>query len=268
MPERNGFTHDVCAFWNSRAGLGQWAGTRDVIAKQLEVEAISTYVRDGMRILEVGCGNGITAIELARRRNVEILGIDFAEEMITAARAMVAGQELRGSAQFQVGDVQGLFRFTQRFDLIYSERVLINLSDWAAQEQAIRNITDLLVEGGLYVMCENSQDGLDQINSLRKQVGLPAIVPPWHNRYLRDAELNEITFTGVKLDSINYYSSTYYFLSRVVNASLAAEEGKEVDYNAPINRLALRLPSIGDLGQGRIWLWRKVGENAATSKDT
>src|SRR5919108_2462116 len=263
MPEMNGITHDVCAFWNSRAGLGQWAGTRDVIAKQLEVEAISTYIRDGMRILEVGCGNGITAIELARRYSVEILGIDFAEEMIAAARAMAAGQELRGSVHFEVGDVQTLFRFTQKFDLIYSERVLINLSTWAAQEQAIRNITDLLIEGGLYLMCENSQDGLQKINSLRERVGLPAIVPPWHNRYLRDAELNQIALTGVKLDNINYYSSTYYFLSRVVNASLAAEQGNEPDYDAPINRLALQLPSIGELGQGRIWLWRKVCENAA-----
>ena len=59
----NEFTQDVCAFWNGRAELGQLAGTRDVIAKQIEVDAISTYVRDGMRILEVGCGNGITAIE-------------------------------------------------------------------------------------------------------------------------------------------------------------------------------------------------------------
>ena len=258
----NEFTQDVCAFWNGRAELGQLAGTRDVIAKQIEVDAISTYVRDGMRILEVGCGNGITAIELARRHKVEILGIDFAAEMIAAAGSMLAGQNLSGSAKFQVGDVLGLLGFTERFNLIYSERVLINLPGWAAQRQAILNITDLLADEGLYVMCENSQDGLDQINSLRAQVGLPAIIPPWHNRYFRDAEVETITLPGVKLEAINYYSSTYYFLSRVVNAYLAAQEGKDPDYIAPINQLALRLPSIGDLGQGRIWLWRKVGETA------
>jgi hypothetical protein len=101
-------TQDVCAFWNGWAELGQLAGTRDVIAKQLEVDAISTYVRDGMRILEVGCGNGITAIELARRYKAEILGIDFSAEMIAAAGSMLAGQNLRGSAKFHVRNVLGL----------------------------------------------------------------------------------------------------------------------------------------------------------------
>ena len=268
MPE---FTEDVCAFWNSRAELGQWAGTRDVIAKQLEVDAISTYVREGMRILEVGCGNGITAIEIARRHKVEILGIDFAKEMITAANSMLAGQQLQGSAKFQVGDVLGSLGLIEKFDLIYSERVLINLPDWPAQRQAILNMTELLAEKGLYVMCENSQDGLTQINSLRAQVGLPAIIPPWHNRYFRDAEVEQMRVPGVILEGVNYYSSTYYFLSRVVNACLAAQEGKDPDYSAPINQLALRLPPIGDFGQGRIWLWRKIGEASpnllATSLD-
>jgi ubiquinone/menaquinone biosynthesis C-methylase UbiE len=258
----NELNYDVCAYWNSRAGFGVWAGTRDVIAKQLEVEAISTYLRDGMRILEVGCGNGITAIELARRHKVEILGIDFAKEMIAAANAMTAEHELKGSATFHVSDVQTLPSLNKEFDLIYSERVLINLPDWRAQKQAILNITQLLVRGGLYVMCENSQDGLDQINSLREGVGLPPIVSPWHNRYFRDSEINEITFPGIKLEGINYYSSTYYLLSRVVNAYMAAQEGKDPNYDAPINQLALRLPSVGDLGQGRIWLWRRVGETS------
>jgi len=250
-------TQDIRAFWNKRAGLGQWAGTRDVNAKQLEIEAISAYVRDGMHILDVGCGNGITAIEIARRYSVDVIGIDFAEEMVTAAKSMAVGQHLRGSVIFQVGDIRKLSGFSEKFDLIYTERALINLPDWSAQQQAIISTTALLVDGGLYVMCENSQDGLDKINLLRELVGLPQITPPWHNRYFRDAELQATTFPGVKLEGISYYSSTYYFLSRVVNAWLAAQDGQEPQYEAPVNQLALQLPPIGDLGQGRIWLWRK-----------
>ena len=249
---------DVRAFWNSRAGLGQWAGSRDVMLKQLEMTAISGYVRDGMQVLEVGCGNGITAIEIAKRFDVDLLGIDYAEEMVAAARGLAQGQPLKGRLRFEVGDLNAMTHIHGTFDLIYTERVLINLADWAQQRQAIESIGALLRPGGLYVMCEHSQDGLDEINALRAASGLAKIEPPWHNRYFRDAELQSFVKPGLQLEGINHFSSTYYFISRVVNAWLAQREGKEPEYEAPVNQLALALPSIAKFGQGRIWLWRKA----------
>ncbi len=258
MDQGKGASESVRDFWNSRAGLGQWAGSRDVLAKELEIEAIASYVRDDMRVLDIGCGNGITAIELSRRFALDLTGVDYAEEMVAAARSLAKGADIKGSIDFKVGDLRQLANFDRSFDLIYTERVLINLPDWNAQREALERITSLLSLGGLYVMCENSRDGLDRINALRSRLRLPEVVPPWHNRYLQDAEVGELRIQGVKLEGINYYSSTYYFLSRVVNAALAANEGKEPDYDAEVNQLARSLPSIGELGQGRIWLWRKT----------
>jgi ubiquinone/menaquinone biosynthesis C-methylase UbiE len=248
---------EVLAFWNSRGGLGQWAGTRDVLAKQLEIEAIAGHVRDGLRILELGCGNGITAMELARRYKVEILGIDYAQEMITAAQGLMQGQQFKGTVSFRTGDVRQMPEFQRGFDLIYTERVFINLPDWNAQRAAIEDTTRMLAPGGAFVMLENSQDGLERINELRARVGLPRIDAPWHNRYLRDDEVATLAIPGVTLERVQHYSSTYYFLSRVVNAALAAQSGTEPDYDSPVNKLALSLPPMGEFGQGRIWLWRK-----------
>jgi ubiquinone/menaquinone biosynthesis C-methylase UbiE len=248
---------DIRAFWNSRAGLGQWAGSRDTTAKQLEIEAIAGHVRDGQRVLDVGCGNGVTAIELARRFAVRLTGVDYAEDLLTAARDLAQGQPLRGTLHFQAGDVGRLEGHAGRFDLVYTERTLINLPDWPAQRAAITGLVGCLDAGGLFVMCENSQDGLDEINHFRACLGLAKIAPPWHNRYLRDAELAGLSFPGVTFEGVEFYSSTYYFLSRVVNAWLAAQEGKEPSYEAAINQLALRLPPLGEFGQGRIWKWRR-----------
>lgn len=250
---------NIQTYWSSRASLGTLAGTRDIIAKQIEIETISEYIADGLRILDIGCGNGITAIELARRYKIDIIGIDFAEDMITAAKALAGDKALKGTVRFEVGDVQHL-HLEGKFDLIYTERTLVNLPNWEAQKQAIKDITDLLVEGGRYLMCENSQDGLDMINALRERIHLPIIESPWHNRYLLDREIERCKFAGVTLEGISHYSSTYYFLSRIVNAWLAAREGNEPEYDSPVNQLALQLPSIGDLGQGRIWVWRKAKE--------
>ena len=261
MIEAEDNIRDIQAYWNQRASLAPWAGSRDVLAKQLEIEAIAGYVRDGMHILDIGCGNGLTAIELAKRFHVDVMGFDYAEEMVSAANKLAVGQKLCGSVTFRIGDVRKLEEISDRFDLIYTERVIINLPSWELQKKAIADICNLLAPNGLFVMCENSQDGLDKINSFRNSVGLTSIVPPWHNRYLRDVEVAQISIPGIRLDGVNCYSSTYYFLSRIVNAWLAAQDGKEPDYDAPVNHLALKLPPIGDMGQGKIWLWRRASQD-------
>lgn len=256
-------TDAVAQLWDNRASLEDQAGTQDLIAKQLEIEAIAKYVKDGMRVLDAGCGNGMTALELASRYDVEITAIDSSEKMIDAAVSWAAGRTLKGSVLFRCADLLSIPDLG-RFDLIYTERVLINLPDQVSRNQAMVRLCNLLVPRGLYVMCENSQEGLDRLNRLRDELHLSAIVPPWHNHYLDQADIDgfEQAVKGVAVHlwgDDDEYSSAYYFLSRIVNAALAAEEGREPEYDSPINRLALKLPALVDgFGQGRIWLWRRI----------
>lgn len=257
-------TSSSLSFWNDRSALGAAAGTNDLLAKQLEIEAIASYVRSGMHILDFGCGNGITALELARRFSVDLIGIDYAEGMINAAIQLTDKMELKGKVQFCVSDHTSLHDMQEKFDLVYSERALINLKNWDLQRQTIEDITTLLKPGGVYVMCENSMDGLDRINELRENLGLSSISPPWHNRYFREKEVESLLIPDVELDHINHFSSTYYLLSRVLNAALSAKEGKDPSYDAPINQLALSLPSLGNWGQGKIWVWRKMDRGCQT----
>jgi len=244
-------------FWDDRAPLGQEAGTRDIVAKRLEIKAILNYVRDGLTVLDVGCGNGITAIEIAKQYDIDITGFDFSGRMIEEARKLSKNEDLVGNVTFRQGDIQDFPAFSSSFDLILTERALINLPDWPKQKKAIEDIVQLLSPNGRLLMCENSQDGLDAGNRLRKQVGLEEIEPPWHNRYFKDAELETLSLPDLELERIEYFTSTYYFLSRVVNAWLASREGKSPEYDAPVNKLALELPVIGTLGQTRLWVWRK-----------
>ena len=166
-------------------------------------------------------------------------------------------QECKGNVRFQQLDILNLQGVQESYDLIFTERVIINLSTWEIQRRAIENIFKLLKPSGIFLMLENSAEGLEEINRFRASIDLPVIEAPWHNRYLKDAEIASIQNPDIKLEKIDYYSSTYYFLSRIANAFLAKETGVEPDYNAPLNRLALRLPPLGNFGQGRIWVWRR-----------
>jgi ubiquinone/menaquinone biosynthesis C-methylase UbiE len=248
---------DIKAFWNNRADHGLAAGSKDLIAKQLAIEAIAKYICNGMRVMDAGCGNGVTAIELAKRYNVTITAFDFSENMIKSAIDLAKKTEMQGTVSFTVADIRHIPDNIGTFDLIYTEGVLINLSDWPSQKRAILELSKFLRPNGLYVMSENSQDGLEAINSLRERLKLTKIEPPWHNRYLLEKEIIEDAFPGLILEGIYDFTSTYYFLSRIVNAWLAAQEGEEPNYNSLVNQLALQLPSIGNLGQTKIWLWRK-----------
>lgn len=248
---------EVLDFWNERAKLAELAGSNDFVAKKLEIAALGKHVQSGQKILEVGCGNGFTAIEFARLHDVDILGIDFSEEMIKSAQSLAEKTPTKGRVRFEVADVRELVAAESGYDLIYTERVLINLPDWPAQAKAIKDIVQHLNPGGRYLMCENSQDGLDRINELRVACGLSEIMPPWHNCYFRDAEVSSIDLENVRLVDVECYSATYYFISRVVNAWLAAQEAEEPRYEAKVNQLALLLPSVGDYGQGKLWTWER-----------
>ncbi len=255
-------------YWNSRAGLGPTAGTQDLIAAELERRAIGRYVRDGMRVLDCGCGNGTTVLRLASEHRIEIVGIDSAVEMIAAAKqsityhVMQPGEPPGSEIRFAVADVLTA-EWGRPFDLVYSERLLINLPDWPTQRAAIERILSWLNPGGTALFVECSQEGLWGINQLRAMLGLPAITPPSHNLYLREDEMqvlaNALGDAGTAwLVDVEAPLSTYALCSRVLNAALAAEEGKQPDYNASINRLALKLPNVGYLGQNRMWEFRKI----------
>ena len=245
------------AFWNSRAQLGYCAGTNDFILKEMEVNTIAGYIRDGMRILDFGCGNCVTAIALAKTYKVHIHCVDFSQGMIAEGTRAAYDEGVIDYLSFEIGDTSILKNFNNEFDCVYTERVIINLKTWEEQARAIADIIKTLRNGGQYIMCENSMDGLDEINKLRATVQLEPISPPWHNLYLCDEKVAALEIEGVSLVSVNHFSATYYLFSRVMNAALARDNGTEPNYDSPINKLAARLPSIGTSAQVKIWLWQK-----------
>lgn len=247
----------ILEHWNQRATLAERAGSNDLIAKELEINAISKHIRNGMVVAEFGCGNGTTALELLRRHDIELHCFDFSPAMIESACKLAMDAGMGDRIHFEIGDVRDEPSLAKKFDVIYSERMIINLPDWESQVRAIRYLIRLLNQGGRYLMCENSRVGLDNLNKLRVSAGLEAISPPWHNVYLVDDLVASLVTPGAKLVDVDSFSATYYFLSRVVNAWLATKEGKQPSYDAPLNQLALNLPPFGDCAQGKLWVFKK-----------
>ncbi len=262
-------SEEVCKFWDERANLGLLAGTNDVKLKQLEMEILTEYVGAGETVLDLGCGNGVLTFLLAEKTSREITGVDFSSEMIRRALEERDKRNYSSSKiNFFVHDLRKLDglpdSLRNHFDVVITERALINLQTWEEQKKAIEQIVTLVKPGGRYLMCENSADSLSRLNELRKHSGLPEITPPWHNRYLRDQEVSRLKCATL-LEQRNF-TSLYYLISRVFNALLAKEAETEPSYDSPINNAAVSLSrfkefELMDLGQTKLWVFEKQGDS-------
>lgn len=245
-------------FWNSRAQLGETAGTYDFPLKDLELKLILQKIPSGAAVLDVGCGNGETLVRLAREKDCSGVGVDFSEKMIEAAKVSSKTTGCADRLSFQVGAVPGLPADLGEFDYAITERSLINLDSEGTQRRAFEEIMSHVKPGGYYLMIESSIQGLERTNELRAILGLERIDPPWHNVFLDETSVPNWATNKFSFEEVIPFSSTYHFLSRVVYAALARDRGEELKYDSDINMLACKLPVVGNFGPARLWLWRRT----------
>ena len=126
-----------------------------------ETETINVYLRmlrefcgAQLRILDVGCGAGYVALELARAGH-HVVGIDIAESCISIARDTLATNPFKegfGSLEYQVlpfRDVRG------SYDVVLFSGVLHHGADPGAE---IKRALELLVPNGLVLAGEPCHD--------------------------------------------------------------------------------------------------------------
>jgi SAM-dependent methyltransferase len=249
----------IKSYWNERAVDAKGsptATTNDVFLRQLEGVTLVSRLRDHRlrklsTILDVGCGDGRTTLELARHfPDAHFLGIDFSPSMIEVARANLTDQsDLGVRVAFLNGDARDLKGAVgnQKYDAIITNRCLINIPEQEGQFLALKEIADHLSDAGLFLGSENFIGGQFQLNRLRGLMDLPEIPVRWHNFYLdEDVFLNECKkhFSSAILEN---FTSSYYYATRVIYSALCKIENSPVDYEHPIHRVAMQLPPLGDL---------------------
>ncbi len=235
----------------------------DIFTRNLEVIKIEETIRNLLEnkehktILEVGCGNGYTISKLARKYDCKFIGIDSNESMIK-----IALKRKVKNANFIVSDILKPKFDDEAFDIVFSERCLINLHSWDLQCKALMQIYKVLRKGGHYLMLETFDDGLNELNQARKSVGLKKISPAWHNYYFKKRRFESYVkgkFVGRNKRKITYdnFLSSYYFGSRVLYPSLI--EGKmPIKYNTEFAKYFSLIPSVGNYSQLQLCVLQKI----------
>jgi len=254
--------------YNQRDALDPYATSRDFNARELEIEAIRRALPPAGHVIDLGCGNGYTAISLARgNERHTFTGIDFADRLIDGACRLAASERppLARPPEFICGDAVAYLSqcATGSADAVITERFLLNLPGRDVQRAVIADCFRVLRPGGRLLMCEASDDAFNALNRLRVATGLPAIPGTSTDNVsamrFDDAEVEGFAReVGFRLaDKLGF--SSYFVISRVLHPLLVSPLSPR--FGAPINRLARiiqsHLPFAPGFGSNVLWVLEK-----------
>ena len=153
-------------------------------------------VKPGMRVLDAGCGSGITTSILHDmvQPSGTAVGVDYSEDRIRYAKEHYSKN---GGIEFHVRDLTGTFNGIGQFDIIWVRFVLEYFR--AESRDIVKNLAELLKPGGYLCL-------LDLDHNCLNHYGLsPQITELLHKFMAKlDDEYNFDTYAGRKLYSYLY----------------------------------------------------------------
>jgi ubiquinone/menaquinone biosynthesis C-methylase UbiE len=225
----------------------------DYNLRDLEIAFGLEYIRDGDRILDVGCGPGVALKAYATRRQVQAHGIDYAENMVAFARRQLEESAPELGIDIQHASVVELPYSNQSFDVVTSHRCLMALLDWDLQQKALVEIFRVLKPGGMLVLMEGTFDGIERLNDYRRRFGLSEIDPAGRDRLItlkfREAELLDFISPFFELVRVQRWGM-YYFLTRIVQPLLVQPNQPSYDHklNEVAKQIAAQIPDFAEMG--------------------
>jgi ubiquinone/menaquinone biosynthesis C-methylase UbiE len=140
-----------------RYDLGEWFhdtfSFRGTFRELRQRTANLARLQPGEQVLDVGCGTGTLAMEVARRmgRAGRVAGVDPGTEQIARARAKAARRNI--PVEFQVGIIEQLPFPNQTFDVVFSTLMMHHLPK-SLKRQGLAEIARVLKPGGRLIIAD------------------------------------------------------------------------------------------------------------------
>ncbi len=143
------------AYWyDAQDGAPMTEASRRLTAKVAD----SLGLRPGMRVLDVGCGMGTPALQLAADYDVEVVGINISTVQVQAARERAEQAGLADRVSFRIADFMDLAEFAdESFDAVIAMEVLLYSKDLV---DALRGLRRVLKPGGRLSLSETTREDM------------------------------------------------------------------------------------------------------------
>lgn len=244
--------------WNNYyATSNKDTAIRDENFFSLEIEAIISNLlkeildknkKTTIKILELGSGTGFLAsqiVSLLNKNKVKYhyLGIDFSDVGIQKANKRKIDNCMFVRDDF----IHFLKSNKEKFDFIITQRTVMAIMEKNNQQQLLKLIKQSLNTKGCGILSECSVQALEEIQKIRKLLGIEPLKKVWHSRYLDERFLSKIFSNSKVID----FSSTYWLITRVIYPFF-----EEPKHNSKIHEVAAKLAQTGNYGLVKLFVVR------------
>lgn len=145
---RNSYDHMAKEFSDTRATFWE------------ELAFLAEHATPGMRVLDVGCGNG-RFYELLRTRKVAYTGLDYSAGLLKEARL------LHPDGLFTEGDATQLPFPDRSFDIAFAFAVIHHIPGHELRKQFVREVARILTPGSTLILTAWDLEGTGRWRYLR-----------------------------------------------------------------------------------------------------
>lgn len=124
--------------------------------------------KPGDTVLELAASFGYSAIALAQRYGLRVVGIEKNPDSVIRARANVAAVGLSDQVQIIEGDIFHLEQISEQFDYVLAEAIL-TMQSAAGKAKILAGICDRLKPGGQFLSHELRVEGPDT-NTIHREL--------------------------------------------------------------------------------------------------
>jgi len=193
-----------------------------------EINLIKKHIPENIKLLDAGCGEGEGTLSYSYIPGIKIHAVDFSNTRLKKAKKKLSK---RNNITLKQVDFLDEYNLDKDYDVIVSQRFLINITNWDAQKKILLDLMSLLKRGGILIMMEGSKNGVDSLNKFRNAFNLKPIPVKWHNLFFDDDLLvdfmQEHSYKLLKKSGLG----SYFFLTRGIRPIFDVDLNWDCEFN-------------------------------------